>query len=325
MSIVGYLVWLMFEPFISALALSAIIVTICYPLYGRVLQLTKHNRTVAALLTTFIVLIIVILPVIWITSLLFNEALNAYRMLGTGQLSVIAFTDSLSQFIQNYIPAFDLNLSQYIQQGAQWLASKVGVIFTGTATTIFSFFIALIGSFYFFRDGSSFTKTLIKISPLPDDQDELILKRTATAVRSVATGTVFIALIQGLLTAIGMTIVGFEQAVLFGVVAAFGALIPGIGTTIVFVPAILYLVYTSNYGMAGLLLTWGVLAVGLIDNLLGPYIISKQGTTIHPFLILLAVLGGVGLFGPIGFVVGPVIISLFIVLLELYSQHIAVS
>ena len=77
----------------------------------------------------------------------------------------------------------------------------------------------------------------------------------------------------------------------------------------------------GDWGLAIFLALWGTLAVGLVDNLLGPYLMSR-GSSLHPFLILLSVLGGVGMFGPIGFVVGPVIVSLFIVLLELYSKHI---
>ncbi|MEZ4200094.1 MAG: AI-2E family transporter [Candidatus Paceibacterota bacterium] len=149
-----------------------------------------------------------------------------------------------------------------------------------------------------FRDGREFTKLLIKISPLPDDEDTLILKRMATAVRSVATGTVMVALIQGALTAVGLSIAGFERAILFGVIAAFGALIPGIGTTIVFLPVIIYLIIIGSYGWAVFLVVWAATAVGLIDNLLGPYLISRGNA--HPFLILLSVLGGVGCLDRLG-------------------------
>jgi len=112
--------------------------------------------------------------------------------------------------------------------------------------------------------------------------------------------------------------------VLWGVIAAFGALIPGVGTTIVLVPAVLYLLWTSQYLFALGLFIWGTAAVGLIDNLLGPYLISR-GNNLHPYMILLSVLGGVLAFGPIGFVVGPVLLSLFLVLIELYLVHVSAS
>ncbi len=323
MAVVGYLVWLMFAPFISALALAAVIVTICYPLYRRVVvYMPRQNETLAALVTTILVLVIVILPVLILSSLILREAIAIYNLLGRNEFSFVATIEGLERTAQIYVPGLELNFTEYLRQGAQWLASHLGAILTGTASTIFLFFIAILASFYFFRDGKTFTKRLIKISPLPDSQDELILTRLSIAVRSVATGTILVALIQGVLTALGLTIFGFERAILLGSIAAFGALIPSIGTSIVFIPAVVYLLIGGDYINAVGLTVWGVLAVGLIDNLLGPYLMSR-GNVIHPFLILLSVLGGVALFGPIGFVVGPVLVSFFMVLLQLYSQHIA--
>lgn len=323
MAAVGYWVWEMFSPFLSALALSAIIVTICYPLYTKILARTpRKSPTIAAFITTILVLVIVFVPVFLITSALVNEAVSVYRILSEEEIGVEDSLNTLEAAIQNYLPSFELNVTEYLKQGASWLALNLGAIFAGTASTIFLFFIAMFGSFYLFRDGRAFTKALVKISPLPDSQDEVIMKRLARAVRSVATGTVMIALIQGTLTGLGLWIFGFERAILWGVIAAFGALIPSVGTTIVFIPAIAFLLFNGSYVYAIGLLVWGSLAVGLIDNLLGPYLIGR-GNNMHPFLILLAVLGGISVFGPIGFIVGPVLLSLFIVLLELYSVHIS--
>jgi predicted PurR-regulated permease PerM len=323
MGAVAYIVWQMLTPFISALALAAIIVTICYPLYQKmVLRMPKQNQTLAALVTTLIVLAIVIMPFVFITSSLVNEAVSIYTIASEGQAAWSPSLQSFEETIGKYAPGVELDTIEYIKQATSWLAGNVGVIFAGTASTVFLFFIAMIGSFYLFRDGQEFTKRLVVISPLPDDQDELILQRLATAVRSVAMGTVMVAIIQGMLTGIGFWIFGFERAVLWGTIASFGALVPGVGTTIVFVPAIIYSVFTGSYFIAGGLAIWAMFAVGLIDNLLGPYLMSR-GNSLHPFIILLAVLGGISVFGPIGFIVGPVVVSLFMVLLELYSIHIA--
>ena len=227
----------------------------------------------------------------------------------------------IESFVQSFIPSFSLNTANVIQQTASFIANHIVGIFADTASTLFQFFIALIASFYFFRDGKFFTSYLVKLSPLNDESDLLVLKRLGTAVRSVALGTVSIAMIQGVLTAVGLSLFGFDRAVLWGCVAAFGALIPGVGTTVVFVPAVLYLFSTGAQFSAIAVGIWGALAVGLIDNLLGPYMMSRGNKT-HPFLLLLAVLGGIILFGPIGFILGPVILSLFLVFLELYHSQI---
>ncbi len=324
LGLVGFLVWEIMAPFVSALALSAIIVTICYPMYERILSaVPRNNKTIAALLTTLAVLIIVILPLVLLTRTLLNEAVDVYRIVNTnGASGIEASLHNLERTVNVFLPNFQLDISEYLKQITVFIADNLGAIFAGTASTVLSVFIAIIGSFYFFRDGQYFTKQLITISPLPNDQDELILKRLAIAVRSVATGTVMVALIQGVLTAFGLWLFGFERAVLWGTIAAFGALIPGIGTSIVFIPVIVFLVIYGAYFKAVLVFAWAALAVGLIDNFLGPYLMSR-GNTMHPFVILLSVLGGISLFGPIGFIVGPVILSFFMVLLELYSVHIS--
>lgn len=325
MGVVAYLVWEMLQPFVSALALAAIIVTISFPLYERIKKrVPRHNETLAALLTTVIVFMIVIIPLLLITSALVNEAVSVYRAAGEEQIGFEAGLRSFETAVNTYLPGFELNITEYLTQAASFLAGNLGAIFAGTASTIFLFFIAMIGSFYFFRDGREFTKKLVAISPLPDDQDDKILRRMAQSLRAVLTGTLLVAIIQGTLTALGLWLFGFERAVFGGVIASFGALIPSVGTSIVFVPTVLYLVVTGSYLSAMGLAIWGILAVGLIDNLLGPYLMSR-GNAMHPFLILLSVLGGISLFGPIGFIVGPVIVTLFMVLLELYSQHISIT
>jgi predicted PurR-regulated permease PerM len=323
MGVVAYLVWEMLAPFVSALALAAIIVTISYPLYERIkAKMPKQSATLAALVTTLVVFFIVFAPLMLIASALVNEAVAVYRIVSAEQ---IGFVDSLTNFenmVRSYLPGFELNITEYLQQAAAFLANNLGAIFAGTAATLFMFFIAMIGTYYLFKDGREFTKKLVVISPLPDDQDDVILERMAQSLRSVLTGKVLVAIIQGALTALGMWIFGFERAVLWGVIAAFGALIPSVGTAIIFIPAVGYLLFIGSYGAAIGLSVWGMLAVGLIDNVLGPHLMSRGGT-LHPFIILISVLGGIAFFGPIGFIAGPVLVTLFMVLLELYAQHIA--
>lgn len=320
---IGYLLWMMFSPFITALALSGVIVTICYPIYEYILAKTpRRNETAAALFTTILVLLIVVLPLIWLTSILVSEAISIYKILGNGQYTVVEKVNNIEDLVSRVVPGLDINITDYIRQGARWFAGNLGAIFAGTASTLFSFFIALIGSFYFFRDGKKFTKALITLSPLSDRDDSLILQRMAMAVRGVATGTVLIAIIQGTSAAIGLALFGFERSVLLGTIVAITALVPGVGPSVVFLPAAGYLAFVGEYVAAAGLVVWWLLAVSVVDNLLGPYLMSRTNP-MHPFIVLLSVLGGLALFGPIGFIVGPVVTSVFLVLLEIYSQQVA--
>lgn len=319
----GLLVWQIMAPFATAIALSVIIVTICYPLYERMLRISyKNNKSIAAALTTLLVVFIIILPLVFLSSLFARELVAFYQTLGAGQeLSIEKYTSQIELIVANYVPGFDFNLTEQIRDSAEWLVGNIGAIFAGTVSTLLIIVISLFGSFYFFRDGREFLKMLIKISPLSDKDDEVIIHRLALAVRSVATGVVLLALLQGVLAGIGFAIFGIDQAVLWGAVTALMAMIPGVGTFVVMAPAVGYLFLTSTTFNAVGLLIWGVVMVGMVDNLLGPQLMSR-GNNLHPFIILTSVLGGLSAFGPIGFIVGPVILTLFVVLLEVYNQYI---
>ena len=323
LAVSAYLVWNLFLPFLGALALAAIIVTICYPMHERILSIIpNHNPGLSAFLSLLVVIIAIVIPLSVLASFILREALSIYALFNSSDH--ISFIDSLTRvevLIQSLIPGFSFDMANVVQQTASFIVNHLVSIFAGTASTLFLFFIALIASYYFFKDGKYFTSYLIKLSPLKDADDAHILARLATAVRSVALGTVSVAILQGILTAIGLTIFGFDRAILWGCIAAIGALVPGVGTTIVFVPSVIYLLYTGAHLPALAVGLWGLIAVGLVDNFIGPYVMSK-GNNVHPFLILLSVLGGISLFGPIGFILGPVILSFFLVLLELYHVHI---
>lgn len=320
----GYLVWQVLSPFVTALALSIIIVTICYPLYERVQQkVYRQNKSLAAGLTTLFVVCIVVLPLFLISSVFVKELVSFYQALGAGQeLTIEKYVLSLESSVQVYLPGFELNLTEQIRQSAEWLARNIGAIFAGTVSTIFMILISLIGSFYFFRDGREFLKIAIKISPLPDSDDEVIFSRLAKAVRSVATGTVLVSLIQGVLMATGFAIFGIDRAVLWGAVGAVLAMIPGVGTLAVMIPGIIFLWFIGDPTAAIGLTVWALVTIIVIDNILAPQLMSR-GNNLHPFIMLTSVLGGISTFGPIGFIVGPVIVTLFIVLLEVYNQYLA--
>jgi predicted PurR-regulated permease PerM len=321
--LVGYLIWQIVAPFLGALALAAIIATVCYPFYLRVLRLVpRRNRPAGALISVVLIACTIFIPLFILSYVLFVQAVTFYEAMSGGSGGFTSSLATLETNIETLFPGLSLDLAGYAQQGAGWLASHMGAIFAGTASTVFLLFIMLVALYYMLKDGPEFVKTVVRLSPLPDSQDEHILAKLSLSVRSVVLGTLAVAMIQGLLTAIGFTIFGVSQPVLWGSVAAVGALIPGVGTSFVFIGAVAVSLLAGSYGAAIGLAVWGMFAVGLVDNFLGPYLMSR-GAKLHPFAVLLSVLGGVVLFGPIGFLVGPVALSLFTVLLELYSLHIA--
>jgi len=319
----GLMVWKVLSPFITALALAVIIVTICYPLYEKFLVISyKHNKSIAAALSTLSVVVIVVIPLVLISSVFVKELSSFYQTINNGpELKIDQYLLQFENAVQVYLPEFDLNITEQIKQSAEWLVRNIGAIFAGTLSTILILLISLFGSFYFFRDGREFIRIAISISPLPDKEDEVILSRLAKAIRSVATGVVLVSIVQGVLAAIGFTIFGIDRAVLWGAVGAILSMIPGVGTLAIMIPGITFLFFTGSVYAAAGLAVWTVATVVLVDNILGPHLMSR-GNNLHPFIILISVLGGISAFGPIGFILGPVIVTLFIVLLEVYNQYI---
>ena len=305
------LAFFIFKPFLYALILAMVFATVFAPLHKKALAITRERSGLAALLATITVLIIVVAPVTFLGTQIFQEATQLYSSLTQNG----GVTD-LKRFFPMPIE-FSLDFNQYIKQGLNWLLPHLGSLFSNVAKIMVSTFVFLVALYYLFKDGHKLKRAVVALSPLQDMHDETILNKLELAINSVVRGSIAVALVQGILTAVGFALFGVPNAVLWGSVAAVAALIPGIGTALVLAPAILYLYFSGEMLFAGGLLLWGVTAVGLVDNFLGPKLVEK-GTQLHPFLILLSILGGIGFFGPLGFLLGPLVLSMLFALLEIY-------
>ena len=169
------------------------------------------------------------------------------------------------------------------------------------------------------KDGTGWKKAIIGLSPLTDSDDEKIIDKLLKTINGVMKGTLFIAIVQGVLMAIGLTLFGVQNAAIWGVVAAITSLIPSVGTAMVSVPAVIFLFATGHIISALGLAIWSSILVGTIDNFLTPYIIGNK-VNIPPFLVLFSVLGGISLLGPVGVLMGPLTVSLLYTLIEIYQS-----
>lgn len=317
LSIAIVLAILIFLPFLSPLVLALALAVIFTPLHRKVLKLffkDNEKSSLGALITLIIVAVIIFIPLSLIAIKISSEIRDIYLVI-IDPSRQSAILDKL----QSLFGSYEFNFVEVAQNVTHWAFTNINAIFSRVSKVLIEFFITLLALFYFLRDGRELKRQLIAISPLGNVDDEYIFSKLELAVRSIFAGSIAVGIIQGIMTGIGFAIFGVPNPVLWGLVAALAALIPGIGTALVLIPAIAYLFFTGSTGAAIGLLVWGVLAVGLIDNFLGPVLINR-GVKIHPFLILLSVLGGIVFFGPIGFVLGPLIIALLFALLELYRM-----
>jgi predicted PurR-regulated permease PerM len=323
-----------FLPYISVIFLAGIFAIIFEPLHKKFLTAFKGRETIAALFSVLTVLLFILIPITFFGTLLFQESTSVYEKISNNRSEVLNIAkssiDSFEGFVNRVLPRANLDISESFNLDSAagavfgWLSNHLATLFSSVLKGIMGFFLMILALFYLFRDGRKLVKKVTELSPLVDSDDGKIVTKLKTAVNSVIRGQITIALIQGVLTGIGFAIFGVPNPVIWGTVAALASLVPTLGTSLVIAPALIFLFATGHFFQMIGLLIWGIGAVGLIDNFLGPILIER-GVKIHPYIILISVLGGIGLFGPIGFIAGPVVLSLLYALLDIYPTLVKQS
>ena len=322
-----------FKPFLAPLVLAAVFAVVLQPLYHRLARNLGNRESIAALLTVVICAVGILIPLSILGTQIFFESKSLYESLssGAGENLAISLIKNIGENLSGVVPGattladnFSVDFDIYLKQGLSWLIGHLGSAVSEISTVLLELFIFFIALYYLLRDGARFKQALVVLSPLEDADDEMVFGRLEQAVSSVVKGNLTIALIQGVIASIGFTIFGVPNSILWGTVAAIAALIPGIGTALVLIPTIIYLFIVGNsFGALGLLV-WGMLAVGLIDNLLGPKLVGS-GMKLHPLFVLLSVLGGLAFFGPIGIFLGPLSLSLLFAFITIYTYLMSLS
>lgn len=333
-------VYFIAKPFLGPLILAAVFALLFQPIYQEFLNFanpirnsrgsqhkisngTGKRKILAAFVTTFLAIIVIVVPITLLGTQIFKESSQLYQFLaseGNGFEELIRNIIGQTQAVLPIPQDFKPDLGQYAKQGVEALIQNFGAVFSSFAKIILNAFVFLVAFYFFLKDGGKLKKYFIALSPLTDTDDEFILSRLKSGVSVVIKGNLIISLIQGVSTGIGFTIFGVPNPALWGGVAAVAAFLPGIGTALVIAPAIIFLFLTGNtFGGFGLLI-WGATAVGLIDNFLTPKLIGR-GMQMHPLLAFIAVLGGISFFGPLGFILGPLAMSVCLALIDIYFSH----
>lgn len=291
---------------------------VLYPVYEWLNK--KLSNWLSALLTVFFFVLIIGAPLFGIGIVVFNQSQNAYQII-VNNVDSFSFIDSINGSINKILPeGITFDLHEKISDFISLVSDNIASIFSTTLSTILSFFLTLLSIFYFLKDGARWKRALVVLSPLSDTDDQKIISKLSRAVNGIIKGYLFIALIQGILLGVGLAVFGVPNSALWGLVTIITALVPTIGTAIISVPAIIFLLATGKTIEAIGLLFWAVAIVGMIDNLLSPVIVGNK-INLPPLLILFSVLGGISLLGPIGILVGPLTISLLYTLISLYRNE----
>ena len=321
------LVFFIFKPFLAPLALATVFAVILQPIYKYFTRIFGGRESLASLATVILSITCFLVPCFFLGVQVFQESRQLYSsLLNNGGTNVtVGVIHNVGQSLNGYIPGAESasitiseNIDIYSKQGLAWIINNLGSALSSFSALLVDLSIFIVALYYLLRDGYKLKKSLILLSPLEDTDDEKVFGRLEKSVSSVIKGSMIIAILQGAMTTFGLLIFGVPNAFLLGMIAAIASFIPGFGTAIVIGPSIIFLFFIGHTVPAVGLIIWGALGVGLIDNFLGPKLIS-HGTELHPLFVLLSVLGGIAFFGPVGIILGPLCLSLLFAFIKIYT------
>jgi predicted PurR-regulated permease PerM len=317
-------------PFFGAVCWAVFIALVFWPLHLRFLRGSRGRRNMAAAASLMLILLIVILPLTLLAASITQEASVLVAKLRSGELQLSVFfqkaMQALPEWARGMLHRFgmgDLGLLQQkilagLGNSGQALTSRVVDIGQVTLDFIVAFFVMLYMLFFLFRDGEQLSQSIARAIPLHPQHTRRLLTQFATVVRATVKGNIVVALVQGALGSLAFWVLGLPGAILWGAVMALLSLLPAVGAALVWAPVAAYFFFSGEAVKGVGLIVWGTVVIGLVDNFLRPVLVGKD-TRMPDYLILVATLGGIVVFGLNGFVIGPVIAAVFLVSWEMLA------
>ena len=318
------------QPFYGAVLWAVVVAVIFTPVYRRLLAAMNGRQSLAAAVTVLIIIAIVILPLAMVATSLAKEATGLVTKIQSGEYNFGSYLqqilDALPAWATGLIERFNLTdfsglreqLKDGLMKGGQILAPQALSIGMNTFDFVIRFGIMLYLLFFLLRDGRALAERIREAIPLQGDQKAALFTRFADVLRATVKGGILVAMAQGALGGIAFWFLGIHAALLWGVLMAFLSLIPAIGATLVWFPVAIYFLATGAVWQGIGLILYGVLVIGLVDNVLRPFLVGKE-TKLPDYVVLISTLGGIEVFGLNGFVIGPLIAAMFMVSWEIFS------
>ncbi len=329
-----YLFFRILSPFFSILAWAAILTIIFYHLFKIVVRLFRNRRALAALAMTIAVTIAIVIPAGFLLNLVAKELLDIYQyseqLIKEGRhitffqsLKQIGLVQRLTELLDRYFDLSQIDFEQFLLDNLQklnmYVASQAPKFIKGLSTIIIKFILMTVTLFFFFKDGEEFLEKIKVLIPLsPKERDNILKKIVEMIQATIIQGGIVVALVQGGFGALGFLIVGLGAPLFWGAVMALLSFMHIVGPFMVWVPAVVYLLFQGAYAKAVILGIWGSTLVSLSDNFLRPLLISGK-TQIHPLLVFFSILGGLYVFGLVGFIAGPLVITICLAIIDIYT------
>ena len=323
-------VWIL-RPFAGAILWGVTLAIVFGPLQRRILPRVGGRRSLAALATLLAILVIVIIPVGVVVVLLIQQAVALYLRIGSGELNVGDYVqrivDAMPPWVANLVERFapaDLStvrdrVSGLLTGALQFLGSQALNLGQNTLAFVLSTFVMLYLLFFLLRDGDALAARIRAAVPLAPARRDSLARRFTVVIRATIKGSLIVSVVQGTLGGLMFWALGIPAAVLWGALMALFALLPAVGPAIVWIPFAVYLVAVGAFWKGVGLAVYGIVVIGLVDNLLRPMLVGRD-TRMPDYLVLISTLGGIAVFGLNGFIIGPVIAAMFMAVWELFAS-----
>jgi predicted PurR-regulated permease PerM len=332
--LVLYFSYLIIKPYLLVIFMALVLFFTAKPLYSALTRLLRGYKALASALTCFILLLVILIPLFSLMSIIATQALEFSSQVTKGMQYgdlwnwVSAKVDAIKLYLIHLklpVPPGDINLAQIVQTAvgkasAFVYTNAIGLI-RGFTVFFFDLVLTLFIAFFMFLQGDDFIAAIKQLSPLDPIHNDEILRETEITIKATLWGTVIVAVAQGTLGGVGFLIFGLPQPAFWGTVMIPASVIPVVGSTIIWGPAAVYLLFTGHITAGVGLIIWGGVVVSIIDNVLKPILMKGSGETPSIF-ILFSILGGLTYFGMIGFILGPLILSFLLSLLRIYQKTI---
>ena len=325
--LLAYLVFRIFEPFLVPLGWAGVLVVFFYPLHERLEK--RLGKTRAAAVSTAGVTLILILPALFMVSLFVREALDATRAIERVLLEGRA--PSLVRvwgWITQHAPAgvfsdgvADLStlVKQVAERAAEFLAARLGTVVRNVASFVFDLFVMLFALFFLFRDAGNIVNTMRRLLPFEEDHRDRMITEARNTIFASVTTSLILAGVHGIAGGVSFAVVGIPTPLFWGVCMAFVSLIPAVGSGLIWAPAAVWLAVNGHAGRA--LLLAGICAgvAVTVDSFLRPLLLGGR-TRLNALLVFISVIGGVGIFGMLGLVLGPIVVATTAGVLDVYFR-----
>lgn len=331
--VLGYALVRILDPFWGALEWAAVLAFLLYPLQLRLSRRLRGRTGLSAGILTGLTPFVILAPLSGVAVIFARQVANLIDFLRSrsptsvptiGRLEHYPLIGPVVLWIRHNLPVSVHQLEGWMTTGArsalQSAATVGGTVMIGVAGTLVGFFLMLFLLFFLLRDGSTMLQHLTRLIPLDETRRATLVHDLSAALRAVVFGTAATAVIQGTLIGVGFALAGLPSPLVLGVFAVFAAFIPAVGTAVILVPAILYLAITGHWGATIFLVVWALL-ISAAEQFLRPMISARHGS-VPTLAVFVGAIGGVAVFGFLGIVIGPVLLSLVVALVRIAEDAV---